>query len=99
MEFVRQGKSVQDTAVLIKSSMMMSKLGNMESAESTDRLTSIMNGFKLTAEETLPVVDKLVALDNSFATSINEVSTAMKYGSNVAQQVGVDFDHLAAYIN
>lgn len=98
LEFIRQGKSAEETAILIKNSTMMSKLGNMEAAESTDRLTSIMNGFKLEAEETGLVIDKLIALDNSYATSINEISTAMKYSSNSAQSVGIDLEHLAAYI-
>lgn len=98
LEFVRQGKSAEETGILIKNSMMMSKLGNMDSSQSTDRLTSIMNGFKLKAEETIGVVDVLINLDNQFATSIDEISTAMKYGSNTAQQVGVDFNHLASYI-
>jgi len=98
LEFIRQGKSAEETGILIKNSLMLAKLGNMETADSSDRLTSIMNGFKMKAEETGVVVDKLTGLDNAFATSVNEISTAMKYGSNVAGQVGVDFDHLAAYI-
>lgn len=98
LEFVRQGKTAEETAILIKNSTMMSKLGNMDSATATDRLTSIMNGFKLEAEETGAVLDKLIALDNSYATSVNEIATAMKYSSNSAQSVGIDLDHLAAYI-
>lgn len=98
LEFVRQGKSAEDTAILIKNSTMMAKLGNLDAAESTERLTAIMNGFKLSATETGSVVDKLVGLDNQFATSVDEISTAMKYSSNSAQEAGVDFNHLAAYI-
>lgn len=97
LEFVRQGKSAEETAVLIRSSTMMSKLGNMEAADATEKLTSMMNGFKIEAEGTGEIVDKLVGLDNAYATSVDKIATAMKYSSNVAQQVGVDFDHLAAY--
>lgn len=32
------------------------------------------------------------------ATSVKELSKAMQYSSATAQQVGIDFDHLAAYI-
>jgi hypothetical protein len=60
LEFVRQGKTAEETAILIKNSTMMSKLGNMEAADATDKLTSIMNGFRLEANETGDVVDKLV---------------------------------------
>lgn len=39
---------------------MLSKLGNIDAATSTDRLTSIMNGFKLEVKDTSTVIDKLV---------------------------------------
>lgn len=98
LEFVRQGKTAEETAILIRNSTIMSKLGNMEAADSSEALTSIMNGFKLEAEETGDVVSKLVAIDNAAATSVQELSTAMRYSANSAQQVGVDINHLAAYI-
>ena len=41
---------------------MMSKLGNMEAAESSEALTSIMNGYKLEAKDTGEVVSKLVSI-------------------------------------
>src|SRR5258706_1023236 len=50
LEFVRQGKTAEETAILIKNSTMMSKLGNMEAAQSSEALTSIINGFKLSAQ-------------------------------------------------
>ncbi len=98
LEFIRQGKTAEETATLIRNSTMMSKLGNMEATESSEALTSIMNGFKMSVDETGTALDKLLAIDNSAATSIKELSTAMRYSSNSAAQVGVDFDHLAAYI-
>lgn len=98
LEFIRQGKTAEETATLIRNATIMGKLGNIEAAESSELLTSIMNGFKLSAEETGEVVDKLVAIDNSAATSVKELATAMQYSSSTAQQVGIDFDHLAAYI-
>ncbi len=97
VEFIRQGKTATETAQLIRNATMLSKLGNLDAADSADKLTSIMNGFKFSVEETGPVLDKLVALDNSFATSVGEISTALKYSSVSAQQAGIDFDHLAAY--
>ncbi len=60
LEWRRQGKTVEETGELMKSTMMMAKLGNMESAQSTEYLTSIINGFKLEAKDTQDVVSKLV---------------------------------------
>jgi TP901 family phage tail tape measure protein len=77
---------------------MMSKLANMDTAQATEYLTSMINGFKISVDDVVPTIDKLVALDNSFATSVSEIAAAMQRTSNVAQQEGVTFDQLAGYI-
>jgi len=77
---------------------MMSKLANMDTAQATEYLTSMINGFKISVEDVVPTIDKLVALDNAFATSVSEIAAAMQRTSNVAQQEGVTFDQLAGYI-
>ena len=76
----------------------MSKLGNVEAAQATEYLTSVLNGFKLEAEDAMSVVDRLVNLDNQYATSVAEIASAMQRSSNSAQQAGVDFNELASYI-
>lgn len=98
LEWFRQGKTVEETGQLMKSVTMMSKLGNLEAAQATELMTSTLNGFKLSAEESARIVDKLVGLDNAYATSVAEISTALQYGAAVANQAGVSFDQLAAYI-
>jgi len=72
LEWFRQGKTIEQTTALMRSSLMMSKLGNMEAADSTEKLTATLNGFKMTAEESVSVVDRLVALDNQYATSVDK---------------------------
>jgi len=78
--------------------MMASKLGAMESAEATEYLTAILNGFNMSADEATTVVDKLIAVDNKSATSFKELATAMQYSSAVAESTGVSFDSLTSYI-
>ncbi len=98
LEWFRQGKTAQEALQLTQSSLMMAKLGNLEAAQSTEYLTSILNGFKISADGANATIDKMVAIDNSAATSVGEIATAMQYSSAVAQQSGVSFDELAAYI-
>jgi len=62
LAWIRQGKTISESAELMKASMMLSKLGNMDSAQSTEYLTSIINGFKLEAKDAVGVVDKLIAV-------------------------------------
>ena len=98
LEYLRQGKTIQETSELMKSTLMLSKLGNMEAAEATEKLTSTLNGFKLEAEDASLVVDKIIDLDNRMATSANELSTALQYSAASAQQAGVSFEELLSYV-
>jgi TP901 family phage tail tape measure protein len=77
---------------------MMSKLGNIEAAQATELMTATLNGFKLSANDAMSVVDRLIALDNSYATSVAEIATALQYTAAVANQAGVNFNQMAAYI-
>lgn len=69
VEWLRQGKTIEETKELLRSSMMLSKLGALESAEATDYLTAILNGYKLEAKDASRVVDQLISVDNVAATS------------------------------
>ena len=42
---------------------MMATLGNLESAQSTELLTSTLNAYKIKANDAIDVVSKLVAVD------------------------------------
>lgn len=70
LEWQRQGKSVEETKELLRASVMMAKLANMDQAQSTEYLTSIINGYKLSLDEVMPTIDALVALDNNYASSV-----------------------------
>ena len=98
LEWFRQGKTIEETSELMRSTLMLSKLGNLEAADATEKLTSTLNGFKLEAEDASLVVDKLIDLDNRYSTSAKEISTALQYSATSAQQAGVSFNELASYI-
>ena len=98
LQWIRAGKSKEDTETLLRASIMMGTLANIEQAQSTEYMTAVLNGFKLEAKDAIQVVDKLVALDNAYATSISEIISGMQLSSAVAKETGVSFDSLAAYI-
>ena len=98
VEWLRQGKTIAETTELLRASTMLSKLGNMDAAESTEYLTSAVNGYGLAAEEAAGIVDKLIAVDNVAATSAKELATALRYSSAVASQAGVPLEKLISYI-
>lgn len=98
VEWLRQGKTVEETRELLRSTLMLSKLGNMETADATEKLTSTLNGYKMAASEAVTVVDKLVAVDNVAATSVKELTTALQYSAAIANETGVSFEQLVSYV-
>lgn len=97
-EWLRQGKTIEETTELLKSSMTLSKVGAMESAEATELLTSTLNGYKYSAEEAMGIVDKVSAIDMAAATSSEELMTALSRTANSADDAGISFDKLLAMI-
>lgn len=78
--------------------MTLSKVGAMESAEATELLTSTLNGYKMAAEDSMGVVDKISAIDMAAATSSEELMVALSRTANSADDAGVSFDKLLAMI-
>jgi len=62
-EFLRAGNNQKDTASLLESSTVMSKIAGQSQKDSADSLISIMNAYKLSAGDMIGVVDKMVAVD------------------------------------
>ena len=98
VEWLRQGKTIEETSRLLKSTIMLSKLGDLGAGDATKYLTSTLNGYKMEAEDATSVVDKLVAVDNVAATSVRELATALQYSAAIANQTGVSFEQLVSYI-
>ena len=96
--FLRQGYSVEQTETLIKNSMMLSKLGQIESAEAAKALTSAMKGYKVEVEDTIGIVDKFTAVDMVAAVSAGDLATAMAETATGADIAGVSMDKLVGYI-
>ena len=98
LEFIRQGKTVAETTELLRVATMMSKLGDMNSVQATEIVTSIMNGFNMEATDMIAVLDKLTQADNMAATSINEIGLALQRTSVSARLAGVTFEEVTAMI-
>ena len=97
-EWIRQGKTAAETTDLLRSSTMMSKLGNLEAADATDKLIAVTNAYNISAKDSIQVVDVLINLDNKFATSTGEIASAMQKSASMAKLAGVSYQDLASYI-
>lgn len=96
--WLRQGNSVKETNTLIRDSMILSKVGQIDSADATKYLTSAMKGYGVAVEEVLGIVDKLTAVDLVSATDAGELAEAMSRTAETADMAGVSMDKLLGYL-
>ena len=97
-DFLRQGKSIADTNTLIKDSMILSKVSNIDSADSTQYLTSAMKGYNVEASKAIEIVDKLNSVDLVSATSASGLAEGMSRTANAANIAGVSMNKLLGYL-
>lgn len=97
-EWLRQGKSVEETNQLLEASMVLSKVGAIESSQATELLTSTLNGYKMEAEDAMHVVDAMSKVDLEAATSVEELAVALQSTANMARVNGVGFEELLGMV-
>lgn len=98
VEWQRQGYSLADTNKLIENSMILSKVGMIESAEAQKYLTSAIKGYNVSVNESLGIVDKLTAIDLNAAVSAGDLAEAMSRTAASADLAGVEMDELLGYM-
>ena len=96
--WLRQGHSIEDTNKLIKDSMMLSKLGQIDSNEATTALTATMKAYGISVAETTSIVDKFTAVDMKAAFSAGGIAKAMQETATSAKLAGIDINRLSGYI-
>ena len=52
---------------MLKQSTTLAVVGQLDASEATDKLTSITKSYNVAVEDTSKIVDKLVAVDISYA--------------------------------
>ena len=97
-EFLRAGHNIEETRKLLEASTIMSKIAAQSQEDSVKQLIAIQNAYNMNSEEMIRVVDKMVAVDNSAATSTKELGEAVRRTASSAQMAGVSFDELVSYI-
>lgn len=96
--WLHQGKSISETNTLIKNSMILSKVANLDAADSATYLTSATKGFNVETKDTISIIDKLTSVDLVSATSVGGLAEAMSRTAVSAELAGVNMDKLLGYI-
>lgn len=98
VEWLRQGKTLEEVNALMEATMTMSKVGAISAADATEYLTSTLNGYKMSAQDAMSIVDKMSAVDLAAATSVEELALALQKTANMARTTGVELDEIIGMI-
>lgn len=96
--YLRQGKTIAETNTLIKDTMVLSKVSNLEAADSTEYLTSAMNGYKVAVQDVEGIIDKVSSIDLASATDAGGLMESMSKVATTADMAGVSMDKLLAML-
>lgn len=97
-EWLKQGKSIEETRTLIRDSIILSKIGNIEADKSIEYLSSAIKGFNLSTEDVLNLIDKLSAVDMTSALDIKGLAEGISEAADNAGLAGISIDKLLGYI-
>ena len=95
--WLRQGKSVSEANELIQQSMVLSKLGQIDSDDASTYLTAMINGFHVATDEVSSLNDALTSIDMSAAVDAGGLAEATSRVAASADLAGVSLERLLGY--
>ena len=96
--YYQQGLSDEDVAARTDVTLKTANVTQQDTAEVSEQLTAIWNGYKVSAEEAELYIDKVAAVAATTASNLEELSTGMSKVASAANLMGVDIDQLNAQI-
>ena len=96
--YYQQGLSDEESQARAETTLKAANVTGQSAQAVSEQLTSVWNGYKVTAEETELYVDKLAAVAASTASDLEELSTGMSKVASAANNMGVDVDQLNAQL-
>jgi TP901 family phage tail tape measure protein len=96
--FKQAGFDVQGAMQLTKDALDLVIAGDIEAAEASELLVSVLKGFKAPADDAARIVDILNEVSNNYATSVRELGLGMAELSPIANQMGFSFEETAGVL-
>ena len=97
-KFLQQGKTVAETLKLTKAAAESARVAGISASQAVDYLTTALNGFQMSADQSLEVSDKFAAIAASSATSYQELATALSKVASQANLAGMSMDYTLALL-
>ena len=97
-ELARQGLGVEDTLKRTSDALILTRLTGLNAVASIESITAALNSFANEALTSSEVINKLAAVDASFAVSGADLAEALKRVGSSASDAGVDINQLLAIV-
>lgn len=96
--YAQQGLSDKEIEERAKITLMTANVTGQSTADVSEELTAVWNGYKVSAEEAQVYIDRLAAVAATTASDLEELSTGMSKVASAAAAMGVGEDQLAAQL-
>ncbi len=96
-EWMKQGKTIEESQKLAKDSIILSKIGGLSSEDSTSTITAAMKSYNMAESEVMGFIDKISAIDMASATDVGGLANAFNKVAANARNAGVESEKVLAY--
>lgn len=98
IELSRQGLSVSETLKRTNDALTLTRFSGLEAEQTVKALTATLNSFNDVTLDSTKLLNKLVAVDLSFAVSTGDLVTAFQRVGSTAKDAGVGIDSLIGLV-
>lgn len=97
--YIQQGKTLEESKKLAELTLKTANVTGQETAEVSEQLTALMNGYQVAVDDMEASVDKLAKVAAVGASDMEELATAASRVSSTANALGVSQDQLIAQLS
>lgn len=96
-EWMKQGKTIEESNKLAQDSIVLSKIGDLSSDDATKTITAAMKSYNLNESQVMDFVDQISAIDMASATDVGGLANAFNEVAANANQAGISTKQLLSY--
>ena len=98
--YYQQGLNTEQAMSIAAETMKMARIGGLEAADATDKMTAALRGFNMEINETSAqrINDVYSNLAAKTASNTEELGTAMQRTASIANSAGMSFEGTAAFL-
>lgn len=97
--YIQQGKTLKESNSLAELTLKTANVTGQATAEVSEQLTSLMNGYQISVDNMEASVDKLAKVAAVSASDLEELATAESKVASTANALGVSQDQLVSQLS